>query len=215
MTIDHVGLFFFPDIAAFRIIGRLAFPLFAWLIANGAYYTKNINLYLLRLLIFAVISQIPFYLAFSLINPFNVGLNIFVTLFFGLLAIYCIKKITNKFLWGIAVVLCAMIALILNSDYGAAGVFSIVGFYLFYKRIKVLTVFQTLIFLMFFTLPAFSEFVKTGYLNLVAVFQPTASLSILLIWLYNGKQGIKAKYFFYIFYPLHLTIIYLLVNSKN
>lgn len=215
MTIDHVGLFFFPDMAVFRIVGRLAFPLFAWLIANGAYYTKNINLYLLRLFIFAGISQIPFYLSFNLINPLNVGLNIFVTLFLGLLAIYFIKRIKNKFLWGIAVILCATTALVLNSDYGAAGVFSIVGFYLFYKRLKVLVIFQTLIYLLFFTLPAVSEFVDTGYLNLVGVLQPTAVLSILLIWLYNGKQGIKAKYIFYIFYPLHLLIIYFLINNQN
>ena len=76
MTIDHVGFFFFPDIEVLRIIGRLSFPLFAWLIANGAYHTKNMHAYLVRLFIFALISQVPFSLAFRLISPLDTGLNI-------------------------------------------------------------------------------------------------------------------------------------------
>ncbi len=209
MTIDHVGLFLFPDVSAFRIIGRLSFPLFAWLIANGAYHTKNIKAYLLRLLIFAGLSQIPFYLAFSLINPIDVGSNIFVTLFLGLLAIYAIQKISNKFLWAMAVIICAITALILGSDYGAAGVFSIVGFYLFFKRMKTLIIYQALIYLLFFTIPALIQYSETGYMSVIGLFQPAGLVSLLFIWMYNQKEGTKAKFLFYAFYPLHLLVLYL------
>src|SRR6266702_2418964 len=87
MVIDHVGVFFFPDISLLRIIGRGAFPLFAWLIANGVYHTSNINNYLNRLLFFAVISQVPYLLANRQIDFFFTQYNVLFTLFLGLLTI--------------------------------------------------------------------------------------------------------------------------------
>src|SRR5207244_4281126 len=88
MIIDHVGLFFFPEYTLFRIVGRIAFPLFAWLIANGAHFTRNIRAYLTRLFALAVISQLPFTLANQQIGAPLLYLNVVFTLSLGLLAIW-------------------------------------------------------------------------------------------------------------------------------
>ncbi|MCJ7714565.1 conjugal transfer protein TraX, partial [Candidatus Bathyarchaeota archaeon] len=90
MTIDHIGYTLFPDLTILRIIGRLAFPLFAYLIALGLNSTKKPSKYLLSLLIFGFISQIPYFLVFN-IQPFE-RLNIFFSLFLGALTIYYFKK---------------------------------------------------------------------------------------------------------------------------
>ncbi|MGG4550707.1 TraX family protein, partial [Paenibacillus humicus] len=82
MLIDHVGVVFFPNQIIFTIIGRLAFPLFCYGIANGFITTGNFNNYLLRLSMLAVISQIPYYFLFK-----NHYLNVCFTLAFGLLII--------------------------------------------------------------------------------------------------------------------------------
>ncbi|MFN2363319.1 MAG: TraX family protein, partial [Halarsenatibacteraceae bacterium] len=65
MLIDHIGSIIFPEYIILRVIGRLAFPLFAFLITEGYRHTSNINRYLVRLSIFALISQYPFWLAFG------------------------------------------------------------------------------------------------------------------------------------------------------
>src|SRR5579872_1334795 len=129
MFIDHMGLFLFPQYFLFRIIGRLAFPLFAWLIANGAHHTHNIGKYLQRLYLFALISQIPFFLANHGIDPHFLGLNVLCTLFFGLLAIYFIQCTNNRVYWVVITVVFASIAQFLETDYGGFGVASIVLFY--------------------------------------------------------------------------------------
>src|SRR5258706_14601073 len=96
MLIDHIGLYFFPQIILLRAIGRLSFPLFAWLIASGAIHTSSINFYLKRLFIFGCISQIPFILVNRFFNPNFWELNIFFTLFLGLLAIKFLKEKRNN-----------------------------------------------------------------------------------------------------------------------
>ena len=96
MVIDHIGAFFFPHLIVLRILGRLSFPIFAWLVGTGAVKTKNIDNYLARLALFAFISQIPFYFAFSTIGYSMFYANVIFTLFFGLLSIKIYKlKIRN------------------------------------------------------------------------------------------------------------------------
>ena len=90
MTIDHIGAILYPDLPFLRWIGRLSFPLFAYLLILGMENTKNIQKYFIRLLVFAFISQVPFFLA-NEIQPFE-QLNIFFTLSSGLLFVYYFKK---------------------------------------------------------------------------------------------------------------------------
>ena len=79
MIAAHTGLFFFSQSNILFILGRLAFPLFAWMVANSLFYTKNITLYAKLLLLFAIISQLPFLLANWEINPSYFQLNILFT----------------------------------------------------------------------------------------------------------------------------------------
>lgn len=203
MVIDHIGLFFFPNVILFRVIGRLAFPLFAWLIANGAYHTKNINIYLKRLFIFALISQIPYLLANQQIDPNFSQLNIFFTLFLGLLAIKVIKQTKNKKLWVCIALTTSLFGELMSVSYGAFGVLSIIFFYIFFKDFKKMALAQSLlIFVYLFKAPP----ILLAYINLVSLG------SLAFIYFYNKKEGPKAKYLFYIFYPAQYLVIWLLLR---
>lgn len=194
MIIDHVGLFLVPEQAEFRIIGRLSFPLFAWLIANGARHTKNINLYLVRLFVFGLISQIPFSLPHQVVGVPH-GLNVLFTLFLGLLCIKIIKEDLNTALKMLLVVVFGLVAEMFQTDYGLIGVLSIVGFYLYFDDFKGMLVWQTVLWVFLLFSPI----------------QPLAILSLIFIYFYNGKPGPKAKYLFYIVYPLQFLIFYFLL----
>lgn len=212
MIIDHVGIFLFPDIVILRIIGRISFPLFAWLIANGARHTKNINNYLKRLLIFAVISQVPFILAMRLIEPNFWELNILFTLAIGLLVIILVQKIDNTFLKLLNIVLVFVIAYYLKVDYGVMGVASVVAFYMFFENQTYMLISQTIIFLSELML-SWLLMLPTGLWEIIYkynYYQPLAVISLVFIFLYNKKEGAKMKYLFYVFYPMQFVVLYLI-----
>ncbi len=120
MIVDHVGVVFFPKVYEFRLIGRIAFPLFAWCLCVGAEYTRNIWKYALRLLIVGAAAQ-PVY--FWAMNHDWKDLNIFFELFIGLLAIAAIQKNwKGSRIWGPLLALLASLALPLTSSYGWQGI---------------------------------------------------------------------------------------------
>lgn len=214
MVIDHVGLYFFPELTVLRVIGRLSFPLFAWLIANGAYHTKNISQYTVRIFVFALISQVPYLLVNrTTINDF-VGLNIFFTLGLGLLAIQLIRKTNKKILWMLITALFSLIGFVLHVDYDAAGVLSIVFFYIYFNHVGKMILTQAFLFFAYYTIPVLEQLTRQqvtwDQINMVALLQPIAVVSVIFIARYSGKEGKKAKYLFYIFYPLHLIVIYII-----
>lgn len=153
MVIDHIGLCFFPHILLFRIVGRLAFPLFAWLIANGAYHSKNAKKYLARLFFFALIAQAPFIMMNRLIDPSFWALNVLFTLFLGLVTIILIKKAKNVAIAFLIIILSALVAGIFNTEYGAMGVLAIVVFYLFFDNFKKMLILQICLFVLFSITP--------------------------------------------------------------
>lgn len=213
MVIDHVGLVFFPELSIFRIIGRLSFPLFAWLIANGLYHTNNPTKYLLRLGIFAFISQIPYGLLHSAISTTDISLNIFFTLTVGLMSIMVIKKIPSKALWLGITFVTSLIAVVTKMEYGAVGIFSIVFFYLFFTNFKKLVFSQVLIYLSFYFIPIVITVIKNVSLtteDIASSIQLCALAALVIIHMYNGKLGLKAQYLFYTFYPLHLSILWII-----
>jgi hypothetical protein len=190
MVVDHVGVVFFPDQLAFRYISRLSFPLFAWLIGQGEKYTKNFNSYLIRLAIFSGISQPLYYVLFNFSN-----LNILVTLLIGLLAIRLGKLVSFKYLIWLTF---AGVAQAINTSYGFYGILVI----------TVMSEFNSKDFKWWlqWILVNLLVFVITGFKH----YQLLALLTPLIIMLWNGKQGRKAK-FFYLFYPVHLFILKVLV----
>lgn len=205
MVIDHVGLFFFPHILASRVIGRFAFPLFAWLIANGARHTRDIYRYLMRLFILAVAAQIPFWFANQLIGSPRWYFDVVFTLCFGLLAILAIQRAPSRALQAFLVILCASCAACLNADYGAAGVLSIAAFYVFSDDFRYLVLSQAVLLgiapLLVSVLQA-SHAIDLSRFYLSSSIEYMGLLSLLVIRAYNGERGRKEKYLFYVFYFL-------------
>ncbi|MGI5892365.1 MAG: TraX family protein [Bacillota bacterium] len=203
MFIDHLGYFIFPDLIVLRMIGRLAFPLFAFMIANGYYFTKNRLKYLLRLFIFGLIIQIPYWLFFE-----GTVLNIFFTLSLGLAAIWLWDS--NK-KYGSAVVLvatCALMAQVINADYGAYGVLLIFFSYLFFNNMPKLILSWAIINIITLIVQYF--FAPLAAINYITYIQILSLFSLFFIKYYNRKEGRKAPWLFYIFYPAHLSALYLI-----
>lgn len=221
MLIDHVGGAYFNNISWMNLIGRIAFPIFAFQISEGYIHTQNLKKYFLRLFLFALISQIPFSLFTSLFSE-NVSLNIFFTLFVGLLAIFAYDRITsdniklienkniNKYInqtFGIFIaILLGVLAEVCNFDYGFFGVTIIFLFYLF-KNVKV---YMVLSYIIACILKYSTQIILHGYNIWYVLLGIFTAMPIIFICLYNKKQGKKMKYFLYLFYPIHLLILYFL-----
>ena len=161
MLIDHMGAALFPEVIILRMVGRLSFPIFAYLIAMGYSKTNSFSKYFYRLLIFGSISQIPFSFAFneqSSINSFSdflrflVGnpsphLNVFFTLAIGLLAIRIWDTVDSRSLKILAVIALGLVAETLFTDYGIYGVVMILAFYVF-RDSKIKTIIsQTMVYI--------------------------------------------------------------------
>ena len=209
MIIDHTGaaFSFSYDTEWMRIIGRLVFPIYAFLISEGCRNTRDMKKYLARLGIFALISEIPFDFLFGNIAGYGEGKliwfyplhqNVFFTLFFGVLALYLFEKNRSKsdFIHNPLPYLLSWLALmaaeLLNTDYGGFGVFIIIVLYHLKERSRQLLAILVFIIIMYLPMPR----MIIG-----------ASLSFGLIYLYNGKRGPGIKWFFYVMYPLHLSIL--------
>ncbi len=198
MTIDHMGVVLYQENPFFRYVGRLAFPLFAYLLVLGVESTKSVKNYFLRLFLFALISQGPFYLAFG-VQPWE-HLNIFFTLSSGVLLIYFHERNNYMLFLPLAA------SVILPFDFGIYGLLTVGCFYLLRRNRNLGVVSFLLLNLLF--LPVWP-------------FQFLAIFAIPVILLYDdrfgfGKTGKETfypfwrKYFFYIYYPLHLLVLYLL-----
>lgn len=186
-----------------RIIGRIAFPIFAFLIVEGSRHTKDSKKYLFRIFLFALISEVPFDLAIRS-KVWDLGLqNVFLTLFFGLAAIICMDKLNVlkgisheiKVIGDFILSVSAMgLAYYLKTDYGFQGVLVILIFYFLYDEngmyIKKVTA------------------CLLAFLTLFGGLESFCFPAFIFIFLYNGKKGKKMKYFFYLFYPLHLIMLY-------
>lgn len=176
----------------FIMIGRLAFPVFCFLLVEGFIHTSNTKKYLIRLFLFALVSEIPYDLAFShqLIDLQNQ--NVFFTLLIGLLVIIALEKlrdhsIKNGVLSVIVVGTGIFSAEWLQTDYGGwIGILLIVVLYLFRELLLLKCILGAMVLL------------QNSWFGLIA-FIP--------IYFYNGTRGKQWKYFFYWFYPVHLLIL--------
>lgn len=174
-----------------RFIGRIAFPIFCFLLVVGFTHTRSVKKYMTRLFLLAFISEVPFDLAFA--NAFwdNKYQNVFFTLGIGLLAVWILSqdrftKHRYGYIPGIIItIFFAAFAEIFSSDYGAWGVSLIVVFWLLYQR----------------------PLIQSSVGALMSIWEGGSVLiSYLLIYLYNGQKGKANGKIFYFFYPLHLII---------
>lgn len=189
MAIDHIGFGGYPDQQIFRVIGRLSLPIFCYLLVQGYLHTSNFKKYAGRLFIFAVVSQIPFTYYFG-----KNELNIFMTLFVGLLVLYTYE---NK-LWILFLSL-LLTSIAVPMDYGIYVPFLMMIFYAFEKGMLGQNA-----FLIWFLLGT----IGAAFLSFWPL-QIFATLSPFLIYLVpNADYRIKLpKYFYYAFYPVHLIIL--------
>jgi hypothetical protein len=201
MLIDHIGAAILTQLPNFardnttlywtysilRYIGRIAFPIFCFLLVEGFLHTRNVKKYAARLFLFALISEIPFDLAFKRQVFYPEYQNVFFTLFIGLLTLIAIKHFeNNKVFKIISMFVGILVAQFLVTDYMGFGVIFIILLYLFHNNIKL----------------------RNIVCSLAIVWEITAPIAFIPITLYNGERGFKLKYFFYVFYPAHLLILY-------
>lgn len=200
MVIDHVGATaLFPAAAkgtelyyVCRLLGRISFPLFCFLLVEGFVYSHDRFRYWRRLLLFAVFSEIPFDLAFyHQIVSFRMQ-NVFFTLFLGMTALWGMEWLMQKERYRqvfIPPLLCAVLAWLLRTDYSYFGIILIVVMYCFreFPRKRDMIIAFSCVF-----------------------WEPTAVLALIPIRLYNGKRGLPLKYVFYVFYPAHLLLFWYL-----
>lgn len=196
MLVDHIGVLLSPQNILLRGIGRLAFPIFAFMTANACYHSRNIGLYLLRLLIFALCYQPVYQLCMG--NH----INIFATLFLGASGIYVYQVLLKRFSSRILAILPSFVLLalaeLLPIDYGAYGVALILAAYLFFQQPSGLIL---------------SWLLLTGlyvYTHWPMWIQAYCLLSIPLLFMYNQQKGRGNKWSFYIFYCLHIPALYLI-----
>lgn len=206
MFIDHYAMIFVDErttaYVLMRIIGRIAFPIFAYLIAEGFFYTHNVNKYLTRLFIFAIISEIPYDIAQGSYFDFS-SFNIFFTLFFGLLGIHLYHCSKNKNLGLGMVFLIGFLAEITEMDYGLYGIFTAFFFYYYRGNYRL----QALTFGGMTALLVVLGNLGNTMIDIRMSIQFFAIGSLFFIYLYNGKKGKHIRYLFYVFYPAHLLIL--------
>lgn len=194
-------------------IGRIAFPIFAFLITEGYIHTSNINKYIKRMVIFAIITEIPFNLMVSASPIYPFHQNVLWTFVISLLTLKYLNfdNTKNIFKSILIIILAIIIATITMCDYFGAGVMMVVGFYIFRKS-KLLQLLM-MIYVNMILLQGYSYPIDIAGYTYYFPQQGFAILSLIFIWLYNGKQGYHAKWFkifCYAFYPLHMLILYIL-----
>lgn len=188
MTADHIGAVFFPEIPLLRWIGRLAMPVLCFFIGEGLRHTRSPRRYLLRLTGFALLSELPFDLAFY--GGIEWGhQNVYFTLALGLLALWAIQSRGMEG-WLLALT-AALAAELLGCDYGMYGVLLILLLDRFHRARSEQLAGAALLNLVFFGL-------QTQTLSLIA---------LPLLWLYNGKRGRDDRRLFYLYYPAHLCVL--------
>ena len=202
-------------------IGRFAFPIYAFLIVEGYFHTKNLKKYVGRLLLFAILSEIPFNLAMGSRILYPIHQNVLWTFLIAIGLIHWNEKvknakIRNRILVGIATVCIAYIGGIITFvDYYHAGILTVLVFYAFRGK-KWWCYLGQLLCLGYINIE-----ILGGFSYVVTVFGQThfierqglALFALIPVWLYKGKQGYHSKalqYGYYAFYPLHLLVLGLL-----
>jgi hypothetical protein len=226
MVIDHTANAFVPGnswlYVVMRCIGRITGPVMFYAAAEGYHHTKNINRYMARLAIFAVISYFPFLFFVSggtLSNLKFFQMDVIYTIFLGVTAIRIRRELKSPVVKTLLII--GLFVVSLFGDWGATGLFVMLVFDYFYGNFKnqaftyciivimkagIITVAGTLLFSLtgtYYTAPRINDYMTT--IITLGMFLP-----IILLRFYNGQSGRGgrfSKWFFYIFYPLHLLLL--------
>ncbi|MBY0218568.1 conjugal transfer protein TraX [Paenibacillus illinoisensis] len=191
MLIDHIGAVFYPQVEELRIIGRIAFPIYAFAVYIGYKHTRNVQKYIWRLFWIAVLSQVPFMAAFN-----HLSLNVVWTLWSSLLVLLVLDKLPNRLL-GIPIVIGAGIIMEITAmDYGMYGLLLVLLFRYFQGPILVLG--HVLLTALYIQLHSSS----------VQMYSVVATLGIAIAQYYGAGFRLKGpRWIWRYFYPAHLAII--------
>ena len=199
MLIDHVGYVLFPHLRWMRIAGRLAMPIYCFCASEGLAHTRDRKKYL-RVFIFAMISELPFDLAFNG-GPELGYQNVMFTFACAILGVDLFEYILSKSRSAentvfalIAALLFSALAELMNTDYGIFGVILIYVFYFF----RPYPLFRLAAAALFIAVTCWGDF------------EIYCLPAFLLLLAYNGQRGAGLKYLFYVFYPLHLAVLALI-----
>ncbi len=220
MIVDHIwGVFASGGHLWMTCIGRLAYPIFAFMIVEGYFHTKSLKKYVLRLILFALISEIPFNLVMSSSWIAPLHQNVLWTFLIGILLIFLNEKAkkTGKIRVRILVLvgtilLGCLLGIITFVDYNHGGVLIILMFYVFRQR-KWWALLGQIVCLYYISVEVISgQFIPIELFGKTfeLVVQSFSLLALIPIWLYQGKQGPYNKairYLYYGFYPAHLLIL--------
>lgn len=222
MLCDHLWAMLLPAQEWLTCIGRIAFPVFAFMIVEGYLHTHDLRRYLLRMLVWALLSEVPFDLMYggSIFYPYHQ--NVLWTFLLGLLLIRMIdqgrgrlRPVFSVLLSAGIVILGFVLGYVTMIDYYGVGVLTVLTFYFFRNRNWRNRICQ------FLCLYILNVKVLGGYYYEIRIFgfeaeiiqQGFALLSLIPIWLYQGRQGIHSKafqYFCYAFYPAHMLALFII-----
>lgn len=224
MLLDHMWVTVIPGNDWMTCLGRIAFPIFAFMLVEGYFHTRNLKKYALRLLVSAVISEIPFNLmcGSSLIYPFHQ--NVIWTFLIGLWMIHLNEKARKSGNMKLRVPIAAgtlflgyVLGIISFSDYNGAGVLMVLVFYFFRGRTPLCIAAQLagMYYINFEMLKGLSYQVELFGATRFIPQQGFAILAMIPILLYRGRKGYSAKWFQYLcygFYPAHMLLLWLIRN---
>lgn len=217
MLLDHIAWFFLdfssPLAQVFHTFGRITAPVMCFFIAEGYHYTRNVKRYALRLFVFALISQLPWYLIHD--NFWSLSFNMIFTLLLGLISILAVDKIESKTLSVLIVILACLLSN--YCDWSITAVLWCVLFYKFRDSKKKNIIAFSAVTVYTFAANIMQNMSAGWNLNHSvknSLFVLGIFLSPILLLNYNGEKG-KFKYskwVFYVFYPLHLLVMGLILK---
>lgn len=221
MLCDHLWAMLFPAEQWLTWLGRLAFPLFAFMAAEGYFHTRSLRRYLLRLLVWAVIAEVPFDLMYGGTVFYPYHQNVLWTLLLGLLVIAAMERarelrpLLRIPLSAGAALLGFLLGYAAMTDYYGVGVLTVVVFHLFRGRSwrAFLGQLVCLYLLHMKLLGGYYVVVEVLGCELEVVQQGMALLALVPIWLYRGTQGFHSRGFrtaCYAFYPAHMLVLALI-----
>ncbi|MCL2085170.1 MAG: conjugal transfer protein TraX [Oscillospiraceae bacterium] len=217
MLIDHIGFALVPGgtpaYYVCRAIGRMAFPLFAFMLAEGFFYTKDVRKYLLRLSAFAVASELPFdWLLYGSLSDMR-RQNVLLTLVIALLGMWMFDGFAARGMkWAalLSMLAAGAAGVLTSADYGAFGVLLVFIFYRYRGERRVMAAWFSVAVLLYSAMTALPAPPAGRVAAADALLMSFALFALAPILLYNRSRGYDSRflrYFFYVFYPAHMALL--------
>ena len=227
MLMDHLWATLLPAREWLTCAGRVAFPIFAFMAVEGYLHTRNFKKYMLRMLLFAVLSEVPFDLMYGGTWFYPVHQNVLWTFLLGLLGVWLMEQVRKKgktWMYLLVCVLVVLAGLVLGTlcmvDYYGVGVLTVFVFYFLHGRKWwcFLGQLAALYWLNVGLLGGLMYPVQLFGMEFELCQQGLALLALIPIWLYRGRQGYHSKpfqYLCYAFYPVHMLLLVVVLNFIN